>query len=422
MKVKLAPALEKDLKAVKQAWAQLRGLNSDKKNSVLNTLAELLVAQQKQILIANRRDLEANRHQSAAYIDRLTLTEPRLKEMARSLKTVAELADPVGEIIEEKILSNGLKLKKLRAPLGVIFMIFESRPNVAIEAFSMAFKSGNAIILRGGKESKFSVAEIYRLIEKALQLNKVNTKSFLGMTSYDRDLVNQLLKQKNYIDIVVPRGGEKLIAHVQSKSLMPVIKNDRGLCHAYIHEDAELEMAKKIVVNAKTSRPSVCNALESILIHRKLAESFLQKLIPELKNFDMKFFACKDSFKILKKHKQNVMLAKEANFNTEYLDYKVNVKIVKNLEEALLHIEKYGSKHSETIITESEKTAREFQSQVDAAVVYWNASTRFTDGFEMGLGGEIGISTQKLHVRGPVGLKELTSGRWVVDGHGQIRQ
>lgn len=408
-----------ELIAIKKSWIKLRQLNSDKKNEVLKLLANLLVENAAQILEANSRDLKNNTHQVAAYVDRLTLTEARIKSMAESLYAVADLADPVGEMVEEKTLANGLKLRRVRAPLGVIFMIFESRPNVATEAFSMAFKSGNAIILRGGRESEHSVAIIYSLIRKALTQSGVDENSFWGMTNYDRNLVDQLLKEKDYIDIVVPRGGEKLIAHVQKESLMPIIKNDRGLCHAYVHEDADLEMAEKIVVNAKASRPSVCNSLETILVHEKLATQFLPKLLQAMKSYNMEFFADEKSRKIL--GKLNTKLARDENFNTEYLDFKINIKVVSSVDEALAHIEKFGSKHSETIITKSEPTAHYFQNQIDAAVVYWNASTRFTDGFEMGLGGEIGISTQKLHVRGPVGLRELTTARWLADGNGQIR-
>ncbi len=411
----------RELEAVKKSWVQLRQLSADKKNEVLRYLAKSLVEQTASLLAANAFDLKENTHQVAAYIDRLTLTKERIQAMAESLNSVAELKDPVGELVEEKILKNGLKMKRVRAPLGVIFMIFESRPNVATEAFSMAFKSGNAIILRGGKESQKSVAGIYSLIQKALEACDVDAKSFWGMTDYNRKLVDQLLKQKKYIDIVVPRGGEKLIEHVQNESLMPVIKNDRGLCHTYVHEDADLEMAQKIVVNAKASRPSVCNSLETLLVHEKVAAKFLPALIQSMASFEMQFFADTKALEILKKRNLNASIANDENFNTEYLDFKMNLKVVKDLDEALTHIEKFGSKHSEAIITQDEKTARHFQNQVDAAVVYWNASTRFTDGFEMGLGGEIGISTQKLHVRGPVGLRELTTARWIVDGSGQIR-
>ncbi len=415
----LSAEMTKELQAIKNAWVELRQMKGEKKNQVLKNLASLLVSNSKEILDANVLDLKSNTNQVSAYVDRLTLSLDRIKAMAESLKAVADLNDPVGEIVEEKTLKNGLKLKRVRAPLGVIFMIFESRPNVATEAFSMAFKSGNAIILRGGRESEKTVAVIYSLIKKSLRESGVDEKSFLGMTNYDRKLVDQLLKQKNYIDIVVPRGGEQLISHVQSESLMPVIKNDRGLCHTYVHEDADLAMASKIVSNAKASRPSVCNSLETVLIHKKVAQVFLPMLSQEMKSYNMQYFGCENSMKILKD--QKISLATDENFNTEYLDYKMNLKVVEDLGEALEHIEKFGSRHSEAIISKSETTARHFQNQVDAAVVYWNASTRFTDGFEMALGGEIGISTQKLHVRGPVGLRELTTARWIADGNGQIR-
>jgi glutamate-5-semialdehyde dehydrogenase len=419
----MSPEYIANLKAIKKSWIRLRQLDSAKKNECLLKLADLILEKQSDILKANTLDLKNNSEHPLAYLDRLTLNPDRIRAMAQSLTSVAALLDPVGEIVEQKALQNGLLLKRTRAPLGVILMIFESRPNVATEAFSMAFKSGNSIILRGGRESQNSVGVLYQLMKEALRLTGLDENFFWGLTNYDRTLVDELLKQKEFIDIVIPRGGEKLIAHVQAESLMPIIKNDRGLCHTYVHFDADLEMAEKIIINAKASRPSVCNSLESILVHRDIAPKLFNSMIPRMKKYQMFFYACPESFEILKSlvSKDELNLATDVNFATEYLDFKMNIKIVGDLDEALEHIEKFGSRHSEAIVTSNRSTAQKFQNQIDAAAVYWNASTRFTDGFEFGLGGEIGISTQKLHVRGPVGLKELTSTRWIIDGAGQIR-
>ncbi|MGZ3691900.1 MAG: glutamate-5-semialdehyde dehydrogenase, partial [Pseudobdellovibrio sp.] len=331
------------------------------------------------------------------------------------------LPDPLKGSGESSVLKNGLILKKIRSPLGVIFMIFESRPNVAIEAFSMGFKSGNAMILRGGKESRHTTAELYRILIEALKFAKLPSDCLWGITDSDRKIVNELLTRKEFIDVVVPRGGEGLINFVVNNSLIPIIKNDRGLCHVYVHNDADIKMAAPIVVNAKTHRPAVCNSMETMLVHKDVADELLPVVYQDMLKFDVKWYGCSHTLKILKKYK-NVKKATPKNYNTEYLDQIVNCKVVSSIEEALEHIETYGSGHSESIVTSDLKTAKRFQNEIDAAVVYWNASTRFTDGFEFGLGGELGISTQKLHVRGPVGLLALTNERWIVDGAGQIRK
>lgn len=413
--------IEKILQGLQRASRQQRQLPPEKKNAALLKIADNLKKAEPGILEANQKDLQALPADTAsAFRDRLTLNSQRLQGMIESLHQVAKLEDPVGEIIEEKILPNALHLKKVRAPLGVIFMIFESRPNVILEAFSLAFKSGNVILLRGGSESKHSSAVIYKIMSESLQNLKLEEFSFHGLEDYDRSLVETLLKRKDAIDIVVPRGGEKLIDFVQRTALMPIIKNDRGLCHTYIDEDADLEMAVKIVANAKTQRPGVCNALETVLVHEKVASVFLPKLYQATDSKNLQWHGDTATLSVLQ-GKARVQEAKTQDWDTEYLDLIMNCRIVKNLQEALIHIEKHGSKHSEAIVTKSEQKARLFQQEVDAAAVYWNASTRFTDGFEFGLGGELGISTQKLHVRGPVGLRELTSARWIIDGNGQIR-
>lgn len=413
--------IEKCLMAVKDSGTPLRKLSTASKNQLLHRLAELIVTSSSTLIAENQKDIQAlSPETKPAFRDRLTLNPQRILDLAESLRFVAKLPDPVNELVEERILPNGLRLRKVRAPLGVIFMIFESRPNVIIEAFSLAWKSGNAIILRGGSESKFTNSSLYRLINQSLQSEGISFSAFYGFEDYDRQWVETLLKRKDLIDVVVPRGGDKLIQMVQEKSLMPIIKNDRGLCHTYVDEDADLQMAAEIVKNAKTQRPGVCNSLETVLVHQKIAGTFLPLLYQSTLAQSLQWRADSESMKILPAGK-DVQSASSLDWDTEHLDLIINCKIVKNLDEALLHIAEHGSKHSEAIVTGSEKKARRFQEEVDAAATYWNASTRFTDGFEFGLGGELGISTQKLHVRGPVGLRELTTPRWIVDGQGQIR-
>jgi glutamate-5-semialdehyde dehydrogenase len=392
------------------------------RNKVLLKAAEFLLEEEDAILKANQKDLKKlPADATSAFRDRLTLSTQRLSSMAESLRQVADLPDPLAVVGEKKVLKNGLELKKVRAPLGVIFMIFESRPNVAIEAFSMGFKAGNSMILRGGKESQHTVAVLYKLLHAAIKQAGLPSDVLWGITDPDRKIVNELLTQKEYIDVVVPRGGEGLINFVVKNSLIPIIKNDRGLCHVYVHEDADLAMAVNIIVNSKTQRPAVCNSMETMLIHSAVAEQLLPMLYQQMQKFQVKWFGDAKTLKILKGEKQ-VKKAAEKNWNTEYSDQIVNCKIVDGIDEAIEHIEKYGSRHSESIVTDSKEMAQKFQKEIDAAVVYWNASTRFTDGFEFGLGGELGISTQKLHVRGPVGLQALTSERWIATGTGQIRE
>ncbi|WP_413293602.1 glutamate-5-semialdehyde dehydrogenase [Bdellovibrio sp. HCB185ZH] len=406
---------------LKKAAREQRKLDSGTKNKALLKIAEKLTLAANEIIAANSKDLEAlAADTAAAFRDRLTLNPERINGMIESLRQVAALPDPVGEMIDQQTLKNGLLLKKIRAPLGVIFMIFESRPNVILEAFSLAFKSGNVILLRGGSESKQSAAAIYKLMRDALTEAGFKFMPFHGIEDYDRGLVEQLLKRKDMIDIVVPRGGDKLIDFVQRTALMPIIKNDRGMCHTFVDEDADLVMAAKIVTNAKTQRPGVCNALETVLVHEKIAAQFLPMLYKETDSKKLQWHVDSASLFILKDH-ERVTSAKPEDWDTEYLDLIMNCRVVSGLDEALAHIEKHGSKHSEAIITKSETKARLFQQEIDAAAVYWNVSTRFTDGFEFGLGGELGISTQKLHVRGPVGLRELTNARWLIDGSGQTR-
>lgn len=416
-----AQATQKTLASLRHATAELRTLSSDLKTRALEAVAALLAERQPVVLAANAEDLAALPETVApAFRDRLTLNPARLAQMRESLKQVAALPDPVGEVVETRTLANGLKTRRERSPLGVIFMIFESRPNVAIESFSLGFKSGNAMILRGGKESMRTVGALYSVIGDALESVGVSRECFWGITDPDRALTHHLLGQNRFIDVVVPRGGEALIEHVVRTTTIPVIKNDRGLCHVYLHEDADAAMAVEIVANSKCQRPGVCNAMETLLVHESRARELLPLIHEKLCAFGVRWF-CEDGALAILQGREGVVRADESSFDTEYLDFALNCRVVRSLDEALEHIERHGSRHSEAIITRSAESARKFEYGVDAAAVYWNASTRFTDGFELGLGGELGISTQKLHVRGPVGLRELTSPRWFIEGTGQVR-
>jgi glutamate-5-semialdehyde dehydrogenase len=399
--------IREKLRALKDASISLRSASSKTKNQVLKSLSAEIKKNRKLILRANEKDLACLKVTHLAFTDRLVLNDRRLNEILKSLDFVTSFKDPVGEITEKKILKNGLRAFRVRAPLGVIFIIFESRPNVVIEAFSLAFKAGNSLIMKGGKESAHTCRIFYRLIEKALIKNGLSPSTIWGIEKSARAVTAKLLKAKNEIDIVVPRGGEKLI--------------DRGLCHIYVDADANLYKALKIVTNAKAQRPGVCNSLETVLVHKLIAHKFIPMLYENLKVYDMEWFVCPFTAKILAS-KKNVKKATPNNWSTEYLDFKINCRVVSDMTEALDHISKHGSKHSEGIITKNRAHSEKFLNSVDAAAVYLNASTRFTDGFELGLGGELGISTQKLHVRGPVGLNELTSVRWIIKGTGQIRK
>lgn len=417
----LDPSIEGLFRDLKLGSRTLRQLDAAVKSKALTKLATRVESATGEILAANAEDIARLPNSTPpAFRDRLTLTSERIRGMTESLRQVAALPDPVGEVVEERTLPNGLRTRRVRAPLGTILMIFESRPNVILEAFSLAFKSGNAIALRGGSDSRSTAETLYGLMTETLSDSKIDPHCYLGLNNYDRAIVEDLLQRPDMIDIVVPRGGEKLIEFVQKTALMPIIKNDRGLCHAYVHDDADLEMAVKIVKNAKTQRPGVCNSLETVLVHESIAPAFLTKL-GNATGHELKFH-CDEKSLAAFAGKTEATAAGEKDWATEYLDLILNCRVVSGLPEALAHIEKYGSRHSEAIITRSESVARQFQTEVDAAAVYWNASTRFTDGFELGLGGELGISTQKLHVRGPVGLKELTSARWIIDGTGQVRK
>jgi glutamate-5-semialdehyde dehydrogenase len=420
----IAEPIQDGFKALRRAARATRALSSAAKNAALADLAERLPRESARVLRANATDLQAFdvKHQGgrAAFRDRLRLDEARIAAMAESLRQIAALPDPVGEVVETARLRNGLLLRRQRAPLGVLFMIFESRPNIITEVFGLALKSGNVIALRGGSESRATAQVLYDLIGASMAAVGVPTQAFLGIQDYDRTLVPQLLKRSDWIDVVIPRGGDELISLVSREALMPVIKNDRGMCHAYVDADCDLNMAVAVVANAKTQRPGVCNSLETVLVHSAIAGVFLPALHAACVGVGLSWRCDEESFALLGS-REKVFRASPGDWNTEHLDQILNCRIVDGMDQALEHIEAHGSRHSETILTKDPTSARRFQAEVDSAVVYWNASTRFTDGYEFGLGGELGISTQKLHVRGPVGLRELTTPRWLVDGQGQVR-
>jgi glutamate-5-semialdehyde dehydrogenase len=408
------------VKDARTASRMIATVSSSLKNAALEQIAHNLVNCKTTLISENEKDIKAAEKEglSPAMIDRLRLTDTRIADMAEGIREVINLADPVGEVMEERIRPNGLQIKKVRVPIGVIIIIYESRPNVTADAASLCLKTGNATILRGGKESIHSNIAIYRQINSALEEVGLDKKAIQVIETIDRKAVDYLLKADKYVDLVIPRGGEGLIRNVVENSTIPVIKHYKGVCHIYVDEFANLNMAKDICLNAKIQRPGTCNAMETMLIHEKVANTFLPDAYKAMSEAGVELRGCEKTCKILPDIKQ----ATEKDWSTEYLEKILSVRIVSSIEEALNHIAAYGSSHSDAIITENKPNAKKFTDEVDSAAVYVNASTRFTDGFEFGMGAEIGISTDKLHARGPMGLKELTSYKYIVHGTGQIRQ
>jgi glutamate-5-semialdehyde dehydrogenase len=389
------------------------------KDRCLQLLIDLLQKQQAPILAANHSDVERGKASSlsAAMLDRLTLTPARLQTIQQSLHDVIALNDPIGEVISQSTRPNGLDVRKVRVPLGVIFFIYESRPNVTIDAAALAIKSGNAIILRGGKEASASNTALYSLIRDALQQASLPLDAVQLVTQPDRQLVTALLKQSKYIDVAIPRGGEGLIRTVAEEATMPVLKHYQGICHLYVDQHADLQMALQILLNGKCQRPGVCNALESLLVHQAVASPFFKLAVPALAQAGVEVRGCQSTCELIPEAKP----ATEQDYHTEYLALMLSSKVVKNFDEAIAHIQQHSSGHSEAIITNDSEAARRFTQQIDSAAVLVNASTRFHDGYELGLGGEIGISTDKFHARGPCGLVELTSYKYVITGSGHVR-
>ncbi len=416
-------------KQAKAASRELAQLTTEEKNNCLFAMAEALEKSSDAIKTANARDMETAKEMgiSSAMLDRLKLDEKRISSMAKGLREVAALLDPVGKILDERIRPNGLKLQKISTPIGVVVIIYESRPNVTADAASLCFKSGNATILRGGKEAIHSnqiIAEVMVSAAKK-QLAKFPEHAIQVVATTDRDAIKELLSLTQFVDLCMPRGGENLIRAVAECSKVPVIKHYKGVCHVYVAADADLKMAEEIVMNAKVQRPAVCNSMETLLVDKMVAEKFLPKIAEKLFEKNVELRADDLTHEILnsKLKTQNSKLkpASDQDFFTEYNDYILNVSVIDGVKAAIDHISHYGSAHSDSIVTSDEKMAKRFLAEVDSATVYWNASTRFTDGGEFGMGAEIGISTDKIGARGPMGLEELTTYKWLGFGNGQIR-
>jgi glutamate-5-semialdehyde dehydrogenase len=389
------------------------------KDRFLLAYADALEREAPAILEANARDVAGARAhgQTAALVDRLTLTAKRIAGMALSLREVAALPDPVGEVSGMWLRPNGLYVGRMRVPLGVVAIIYEARPNVTSDAVGLCLKSGNAVILRGGTEALASNLAIAGIASRVLRETGLPEESVRIVPTGDREAVSHLLKLDHLIDLVVPRGGESLIRRVVEESTIPVIKHYKGLCHVYVDRDADLTMAREICFNAKVQRPGVCNAMESMLVHRAVAEEFLPPMLSRLAAAGVEIRGCPSTRRLF----PAAVAATEADYDTEYLDLVLSVRVVEDYEQAVEHIARHGSGHSEAIVTRDLATARRFTTQVDASCVFVNASTRFNDGFELGLGAELGISTQKLHSRGPMGLEDLTCRKFIVFGEGQVR-
>lgn len=406
--------------AAKQAAAKLAVTSTAVKNAALLAMAAALEAQQSEILAANERDMTvaAAKGMKSSMLDRLKLTAERISGMADGLRQVAGLADPVGNVIDGKTLPNGLHITKIRVPLGVIGIIYEARPNVTADAAGLCLKSGNAVILKGGSEAMESNKTVAAILAQAAEGAGIPAGSIQFIDTSDRQAVQDLIHMNGFVDVVIPRGGAGLIQAVVRNASVPVIETGAGVCHTYVDKDADVEMAMKIAFNAKVQRPSVCNAMETLLVHKDIADKFLPMMLMMYNSSAVEI----SGDEAVQEYSGQVHPATEEDWSTEYGDLRLSVKIVDSIEEAMAHIAKYGTGHSECIVTNNYQAAQLFQYTVDAAAVYVNASTRFTDGNEFGFGAEIGISTQKLHARGPMALPELTSTKYLINGNGQVRK
>ncbi len=397
----------------------LQKATTEEKNNALNQAAQSLVQCQAEILEANAKDVEAGERNGMhpGMIDRLRLTPERIEAMAEGLRQIAELPDCIGEVMESFERPNGMKIEKRRVPLGVIGIIYESRPNVTADAFGLCFKTGNAVILKGGSDAIHSNIAIVKVLRASLAESGMTEDAIQLIEDTDRAVAAAFMKLNEYVDVLIPRGGAGLIRSVVENSTIPVIETGTGNCHIYVDREADIAMAVEIIFNAKTQRIGVCNACESLVVHKDIREKLLPVLAEKLRTKNVEMRGDEGIREIL----TDCVPVTEEDYGTEYLDYIISMKTVESVDEAIAHINKYNTKHSECIITENPKTAAQFRNEVDAACVYVNVSTRFTDGFEFGFGAEIGISTQKLHARGPMGLKELTSYKYTITGNGQIR-
>ncbi len=410
--------MESFFQRAKDASSIISTLPSAKKVKILNEFASILEQNIDKIIEENKKDLDyANSNNlSSAMIDRLLLDEVRINSMAKSIKEIASLKEPVGRVLEGWSVESGISIQKVSVPIGVIGIIYESRPNVTSDTASLCFKSGNVAILKGGKEAYHSNKIIASLLQSVLEKNSLPKEIISLLPDSSREGVDKMIKMDKYVDLIIPRGGEALIRYVNENSTVPVVKHDKGLCHTYIHKDADIEMAVKVAINAKCRRVGICNAMETLLVDEEIAPKVLPLLKAEFDKFNTTLKGCDTTSSIIE-----VEDATEEDFDTEYLANILSIKIVKDIQEAIAHISKYGSGHSEAIITNSVKDSEEFLNRVDAACVYLNASTQFTDGGEFGFGAEVGISTNKLHSRGPMGINDLTTYKYKIYGNGNTR-
>lgn len=411
--------MEAFLRKAKQASRAIATLLPQRRNEILRVMAGAIRESQEMILNANALDLKEAQASGlkGSMLERLALDSQKIAGMARAIEEIAMLRNPLGRIIDGWVVENGLRIEKVSTPIGVVGIIYESRPNVTSDTAALCFKSGNVCVLKGGKEAKRSNEAIASVMQAVLKANNLPIEAISLLPDASREGVAKLVKMDQYVDLIVPRGGHALISFVSENATIPVIKHDKGLCHLYIHEEADFAKALPIVINAKTQRPSVCNAIETLLVDETIHERFLLELRPLLEEKGTEIRGCEKSLKILGGKR-----ASEEDFHTEYGENILNVRVVKGFEEALEHIAIYGSQHSESIITQNHSIAERFLEEVDASSVYVNASTRFTDGGEFGFGAEVGISTSKLHARGPMGINELTTYKFKIYGEGQIRE
>ncbi|WP_457594815.1 glutamate-5-semialdehyde dehydrogenase [Hydrogenimonas sp.] len=410
--------MEHYLKEAKEASSVLATMRGERKNSVLRKIADALEAESALIIEHNKFDMEEGRRNglSSALMDRLYLDERRIGAMAQAVREIAALKEPVGRVLDGWVTENGLRIEKVSIPIGVVGIIYESRPNVTSDAAALCFKSGNVAILKGGKEAQQSNEAIANVIQKVLEAEGLPKALISLLPDASREGVAKLIKMDEYVDLIIPRGGEALIRFVNENATVPVVKHDKGLCHTYIHEDADIEEAIRIAVNAKCQRPGVCNAMETLIVDRAIAPRILPKLKEAFDAESTRLLGDEGTRRVI-----DVEEATEEDFDTEYLSNTLSIRVVENIAEAIGHIRRYGSGHSEAIVTNDHRAAERFLDEIDAACVYVNASTRFTDGGAFGFGAEVGISTNKLHARGPMGINDLTTYKYKIYGEGQIR-
>lgn len=404
--------------AAKNASYELSAMTADQKNDILTAIADAIIKEKNFILAQNKLDIETLKGKDSAFLDRLTLNEKRIQAMSEGIKQIVLLPDPVGEVTEKWTAYSGLQISKVRAPLGVIGVIYEARPNVTIDVAGLCIKTGNSVILRGGSDAINSNRALYKVMKEAIEGIGISSNFIQFVNDTDRSLTMEMLKQGDYIDVIIPRGGDKLKQLVLENATMPVIASSGGNCHIYVDNDCDLDLACKVILNAKVQRPTVCNALEQLLINKDILADAVPKIFAELDKAGV-LIKCDEE---CAKYYSNVQLASEEDYFEEHISMVISVKSVENVDEAINHINIHSTGHSEAIISNNQKNIDKFTTKVDSGCVYVNASTRFTDGFEFGFGAEIGISTQKLHARGPLGLKQLTSEKYICVGNGTIRK